>query len=390
MIKILQIIDLLQWGGAQKMQVFLAEQLNSHDVELTVVSLNASNGSPVPEYLRQRGARVVIFPFPKFLSIRSFFKLLDFVRREKFDLIHTHLTYANIFGTIIGRLTGTPVIASLRTAGYDPRYHRPGRQFIETVTVKYGANRIMANGHAVAELGRKRFAPREIDILVNAIDLPSPLADEERIALRRELVGDPSRPIVISVGRLDLPKGFPDLIRSFAAVRQANPRAALVIAGDGPMSGELDALVRDLHLEGTVFLLGQRNDVPRLLEAGDLYVSSSHWEGLPVSILEAMASGLPVLATAVGDIPHVVIPETGMIIPPRQPKQMAERIIFLLSDLEKLEAMGVTARSHIQRNYSPGIWVHKLLNLYAGVCPKTSALLNGSPFLSEEKFHAER
>lgn len=375
MIKILQIIDLLQWGGAQKMQVFLVEQLNTHDVELTVVSLNASNGSPIPEYLRQRGARVVFFPFPKFLSVRSFFKLLDFVRREKFDLIHTHLTYANIFGTLVGRLTGTPVIASLRTAGYDPRYHRPIRQFVETVVVKYGAKRIMANGHAVAELGRKRFAPREMDILVNAIDLPSPLADGERVTLRRELVGDPSRPIVISVGRLDLPKGFPDLIRSFVAVRQAKPNAALVIAGDGPMSEELDALVRDLHLDGTVFLLGQRDDVPRLLQVADLYVSSSHWEGLPVSILEAMASGLPILATEVGDIPHVVVPEAGFVIPPSQPEQMAEKIISLLSDPEKMQVMGAAARTHIQRNYSPGVWVHKLLGLYASVCPSANALL---------------
>lgn len=376
MIKILQIIDLLHWGGAQRMQVFLAEQLNAHDVELTVVSLNASGGSPVPEYLRQHGARVVIFPFPKFLSLGSFWKLFNFIRRERFDLIHTHLTYANIFGTLIGRLTGTPVIASLRTAGYDSRYHRPLRQFIETTVVKYGAQRIMANGYAVAEFGRERFAPREIDILVNAIDLPAPLADGERLALRKELTGDPARPIVISVGRLDLPKGFPDLIRSFVAVRKAHPRAALVIAGDGPMSSELDALVQKLHLEDSIFLLGQRDDVPRLLEAGDLYVSSSHWEGLPVSILEAMASGLPVLATAVGDIPHLVVPEAGVLISPRQPDELASEIISLLASPARLEQMGAAAREHIRKNYSSGIWVYKLLNLYASVCPPAEVLLH--------------
>ena len=374
-IKILQIIDLLQWGGAQKMQVFLAEKLNAHDVELTVASLNDSKGSPVPEHLRQHGARVVVFPFPKFLSFKSFWGLFQFIRREKFDLIHTHLTYANIFGALIGRLTGTPVIASLRTAGNDPRYHRPIRQFIETMVVKYGAQRIMANGHAVAESGRKRFAPRAIDVLVNAIDLPAPLADRERTALRKELTGDPSRQIVISVGRLDLPKGFPDLIQSFVSVKKANPRAALVIIGDGPMSEELNALVKDLYLDGTVFLLGQRDDVPRLLEAGDLYVSSSHWEGLPVSILEAMASGLPVLATEVGDIPHLVVPEAGGLIPPRQPDQLAREIISLLAQPARLEQMGAAAREHIRKNYSSHIWVQKLLSLYASVYPPVAKLM---------------
>jgi glycosyltransferase involved in cell wall biosynthesis len=375
LIKILQIIDLLQWGGAQKMQVFLAEQLNARDVELTVASLNASEGSPVPDFLWQNGVRVVVFPFPRFLSVFSFWRLFSFVRREKFDLIHTHLTYSNILGTIIGRMTGTPVIASLRTAGYDPRYHRPLRQFIETVVVKFGAQRIMANGHVVAELGRKRFAPRTVDVLVNAIDLPAPLSDVERVALRTELTGDAARPIVISVGRLDLPKGFPDLIQSFAAVRTSNPRAALVIAGDGPLCQELTDLVKELHLEGTVFLLGQRNDVPRLLEAGDLYVSSSHWEGLPVSVLEAMAAALPVLATSVGDMPYLVVPEAGVLIPPHAPEQIAKQIISLLDQPERLEQMGAAGREHIRKNFSPEVWVRQLLALYASVYPPAANLL---------------
>lgn len=375
MIKILQIIDLLEWGGAQKMQVFLAEQLRGRDVELTVVSLNASQGSPVPELLRQCGTRVIVFPFPKFLSQRSFLGLFNFIRREKFDLIHTHLTYANIFGTLIGRMTGTPVIASLRTAGYDPRYHRPLRQFIETVAVKYGAQRIMANGQVVAELGRTRFAPRGIDILVNAIELPESPSDAERLALRTELMGDATRPIVISVGRLDLPKGFPDLIQAFVAVRETHPRAALVIAGDGPLCEELDKLVKQLHLDGTVYLLGQRNDVPRLLEAGDLYVNSSHWEGLPVSVLEAMASGLPVLATSVGDMPYLVLPETGVLVPPRQPEQLAHEMVALLSQPERLKQMGAAGREHIRKNFSPVAWVRQLLTLYASVCPRAAKLL---------------
>lgn len=357
------------------MQVFLAEKLNDYDVELTVASLNPSSGSPVPEYLQQLGARVVFFPFPRLLSYRSFWELFNFIRREKFDLIHTHLTYANVFGTLIGRLTGTPVIASLRTAGYDPRYHRPIRQFMETVVVKYGAQRIMANGHAVAEAGRKRFGSREIDVLVNAIDLPAPLSTVERDALRKELTGDPTRPIVFSVGRLDLPKGFPDLIQAFVAVHAENPAAALVIAGDGPMRKELEMLVQELHLEGTVFMLGQRNDVPRLMDAADLYVSSSHWEGLPVSILEAMASGRPILATEVGDIPRLVVPEAGVLIPPREPERMAHEIIPLIADPARLCNMGTAAREHIRKSYSSVVWVNKLLGLYASVCPRAGELL---------------
>jgi len=376
LIKIMQVIDLLQWGGAQKMQVFLAEQLNAHNVELTVASLNASADSPVPEFLRQHGARVVIFSFPKFLSIRSFWGLYNFIRREKFDLIHAHLTYANIFGTLIGRMTGTPVIASLRTAGYDPRYHRPLRQFIETVVVKYGAQRIMANGQVVAELGSKRFAPRRIDVIPNAIALPEPLPIEERTALRTKLTGDAARPIVISVGRLDLPKGFPDLLEAFDVVRKTHPCAALLLVGDGPLRGQLDRQTVELGLEGHVFLLGQRDDVGTLLEASDIYVTSSHWEGLPVSVLEAMAAGLPVIATTVGELPYLVVRQAGSLVPPRQPERLAAEINNLLLNPERMESMGAAGREHIRKNFSPEVWVRQLLTLYAGVCPPARELLD--------------
>jgi glycosyltransferase involved in cell wall biosynthesis len=88
-----------------------------------------------------------------------------------------------------------------------------------------------------------------------------------------------------------------------------------------------------------------------------------------------MASGLPILATAVGDIPYLVVPEAGILIPPRQPEQIAEQIISLLAQPERLEQMGAAAREHIRQNYSSSVWVHKLLNLYAAVYPPARDLL---------------
>jgi glycosyltransferase involved in cell wall biosynthesis len=370
LIKILQIIDLLDWGGAQKMQVFLAEQLHPCDVELTVVSLGANNRAPVPDLLRSLGVRVVEFPFPKFLSFDSFWRLLTFARREKFDLIHAHLTYSNIFGTLVGRMTGTPVIASLRTAGYDPRYHRPLRQSIETFVVKHGAKRIMANGRVVAELGIKRFAPRHIDILPNAIAIPEPLPPRERTELRTELTGDPSRPIVLSVGRLDLPKGFPDLLDAFDLIRKTQTNAILLIAGDGPLRESLEDQVLRLGLQNHVCLLGQRDDVPRLLAASDIYVTSSHWEGLPVSVLEAMAAGLPVIATTVGELPYLVIRQAGSLVPPSQPERLGAEINNLLSNPARMASMGAAGREHIRQNFSPEVWLKNLIKLYAQVSPR--------------------
>ena len=116
---------------------------------------------------------------------------------------------------------------------------------------------------------------------------------------------------------------------------------------------------------GRVILLGVRNDVPRLLAAGDIFVSASHWEGLPVAVLEAMAVGLPVVATSVGDVPDVVVPGTGLIVPPHQPAALATTIRTLLDDPEQGRQLGMAGRAHVVRNYAIEAWADKLLKLYS-------------------------
>jgi glycosyltransferase involved in cell wall biosynthesis len=261
-------------------------------------------------------------------------------------------------------LTGTPVIASLRTAGYDLRYHSAARWQLETWVLRYGAQRIMAVGYVVADVNRERLPGKHITVVPNAVFPPPDMPPDEQLALRTELAGDSSRPILISVGRLELPKGFSDLLVAMAILRETHPRAILLIAGDGKLRAELTAQITELKLDRHVKLLGIRNDVPRLLAASDIYVNSSHWEGLPVSVLEAMAAGLPVVATNVGDTPRVVVDGTGMIVPPKQPELVASTLRSLLDDPGQMHAIGEKARLHIASHHSPEAWFNQLLTLY--------------------------
>lgn len=366
---ILQMIDSLKWGGAQKMQVFLAESMCPLGIEITVASLHAESNSPIQAQLEALGVEVLTFPFPRLFSPGSFNRLVQHIRQYRYDLIHAHLTYANIIGTLAGKLTGLPVIASQRTAGGDASYIKTRRFLLENWIVRYGSTRIMANGWAVADFAGKRFAPRTIDILPNAIDLIPPLDAPARQGLRKELVGDPDRPLIISVGRLSSPKGFPDLLDAFALLHQEDPSAALVIAGGGSLYDRLSSQIKKLGLDGHAFLLGVRNDVPCLLAASDIYVSSSHWEGLPVSVLEAMAAGLPVVATGAGDIPHVLVPGTGVIVPVGSVEQLKAAMVELLKDPGKRSVLGAAAQKHIEQDYSRDTWNSRLLDLYAKVTP---------------------
>lgn len=369
-------IDSLKWGGAQKMQIFLAESIRPLGIELSVVSLKIGTNSTVPDELRRLGADVQTFPFPHLFSPLTFARLVGYIRRSHFDLIHTHLSNANIVGTLAGRLAGVPVIPSLRSSGLDLRYQRPARVFVENLVVSRGAKRVMANGWAVGDTARKRFAPRDIDILPNAIDLIPALAAAERQALRAQLVGDPDRVLILSVGRLTELKGFPDLLTAFAEVHKAYPGAALVIAGDGLQKERLQAQIAQNNLTGHAFLLGVRNDVNRLMAAADIYAMASHIEGLPVTILEAMAAGLPVVATSVGDTPYVVAPGTGIVVEPRHPEQIAQALLALLENPEQRRAFGEAAQDHIRCDFNRRCWVLQLLRLYAHVTPKAQPILD--------------
>jgi len=365
-------LDTLNWGGAQKMQLFLVQSLCPLGVDVTVISLNRSLNSPLPAQLEAAGARVVVFPFPKLFNLISFFKLAGFLHRERFDLVHGYLTYSNILGSLAGRLSGTRFSGSFRNAGYDSGRISARRAKIESFCLRHFADGILANGYAVAEFGHRQVgADISIDVLPNAVDMNiiPQLSREEKQSLRRELVGNADRPLILSVGRLTPQKGFDHLLQAFALVRKKHSNAALAIAGAGRQREVLEAQVRALGLDGHAFLLGQRDDAPSLLAVADVYVNSSLLEGTPVSVLEAMAAGLPIVATSVGDTPYLLESDAGILVPPAQPEKMAEALIELLTNSAQRDALGKSAKARAQEKYSPRVWTRNLLTYYAKFTP---------------------
>ena len=143
------------------------------------------------------------------------------------------------------------------------------------------------------------------------------------------------------VGRFMAQKNHLDLVAAFQQVASADPRALLVLAGDGELRETVRARAASLGLEGAVRFLGLRDDVPELLGAADAFVLSSAWEGLPIAVLEAMAAGLPVVATAVGGVPELVRSgETGWLVAPGAPAALGAAMLALSRDLAAARAMG--------------------------------------------------
>jgi len=358
-------VDSLAIGGAQKLLVtFASASRERDDLRLTVISLGRDQSTPIPAELRTLGANVYSLPSRKLRDPRRFMRLVQCLRQADADVLQTHLIGSNILGVGAGRLSGVPVISTLHSAGRDPKRHHAGRFLAETMALRHGARDVVAVGHAVAQVHQPRMPRKPIIVVPNAVEAIPRLTPAERLSVRRELVGDPQRRVLISVGRLAAPKGYSDLLCAIAQLRATNPDATLVLVGSGSLQEQLEGEITRLGLSDAVILLGARDDVPRLLGASDLFVSSSHWEGLPLSVLEAMSAGLPVVATCVGDVARVV-GSAGIVVAPHAPEELAAAVRAMLDDPIRLRTCGATARAVVESCYTPSVWLERLVALYA-------------------------
>jgi glycosyltransferase involved in cell wall biosynthesis len=357
-----QIIDQLRpSGGAERLQAIFAEAVRGEDVELTVLTLHDNDPASVRE-LEALGARVVRFPSPRFLSPRRAWSLVRFLRAGRFDVVHTHLVRSTILGCVAARLAGIPSVASIHNT------RRRKRKWgllleIEARVLQRITDRVLAVGWETARVHGLRLG-RPVEVIPNAVGRFTPPGEADRAAVRAALDVPPDAPLVLSVGRLHPQKGFPDLLSAFARVLEVHPDARLRIAGSGQLRGALEREIEGRGLTERVALLGLRRDVPRLLGAADVYASAAHWEGLPVATLEAMAAGLPVVATRVGDVPRAVAATAGVLVEPGDVEGLSAALVDLVGDPARRRRLGEAARAHVNAHFGREAWAQRLLAVY--------------------------
>ncbi len=365
--KIAHLIDSLTVGGAQTLILTFAKVLKEINAvspdkhQLTVINFGYAT---IKESIEAQGAFVYTLESDQLISPKEDIALLRILQREKFDVIQSHLARSNILAATMGFLTGTPSICTLHSTRENPRFYNPYRNRAETWALRFFADKVIAVGDSVAQAHQNRLRAKPIDILPNPVNPIPDISVSERIRLRTGIMGDPHRPLIISVGRLRPPKGYQDLINAFAIVHQKYPGAFLAIAGEGFLYEELKNQIQQNGLRDHAVLLGNRDDVSQLLKAADIFVNSSHWEGLPLAILEAMAAGLPVVATDVGDVAQIVSADRGLIVPPQRPDAIAEALISFLENTDQCKAFGKAGLAYVTQEHNPLVWTRQLLSIY--------------------------
>jgi glycosyltransferase involved in cell wall biosynthesis len=198
-------------------------------------------------------------------------------------------------------------------------------------------------------------------------------ADPARREELQKLFAEPRERIIAAAGRLSPEKGFDQLIDAAARVVELDPGIGFVLFGEGPLRDSLTKRIAELGLQGRFILAGFRADLERVLPACDLAASSSHTEGLPVVVLEEMAAGLPVVATAVGGTPEVVEDGvTGWLVPPGDPAALARRMMDVLASSESARAMGLAGRRRVETQFTFAAMAEGYLGLFRALASSGS------------------
>ena len=334
-IHVLEILGNAIVGG---METYVERLVENLPPERFAVTALCPFESPFTERLRARDIEVLVTPMPDDPPWSSIQMTCAMIKAGAIDLLHAHLPNAHVLAGIAGRLTGKPVLATLhghRIGVLDLEVHRNAGTHLSVVCRQ---SYFHALGLGVSA-GQLSCNPNGVD---TEAFKPRPRSED---GIRAALRIPASARVVGFLGRLSPEKGPEVFLRAALLARTRLPDAHFVFVGDGPLASTLRETIARLKLEDRVHLAGVRRDVATVLNDLDVMVSSSHSEAMPLAVMEAMASGLPVVATRVGGLPDMIDQgESGWLVAPNDFEEIATRLQQILATPGELARMSTAAR----------------------------------------------
>lgn len=363
--KVIHLITELSSGGAQSALLRLLKGLDRARFTPSVVCLYNGDGV-VAQQIRALGVSVTDLQMRGKQQLGAFGQLYRLLRQARPAILHTWMFHANFPGRIVGRLAGVPIIITSRR---NVEIGGANRDRLQRWTAGLDDQVIAVCEVArQAEIERAGARPAKVVTIYNGLELAEfAQAPPEACQAARQMLGIADDVLLLgSVGRMHRQKGFTYLLAALPAIKAQFPQVKLLLVGDGELRSALEAQTAQLNLQDSVIFTGTRTDVPTLLKALDLFVLPSLWEGLPNVILEAMAIGLPVVATAVGGTPELVVDgSTGCLAPPNNPAALAKAIGDLLANPTHRQQMGRAGRARVEQQFTIQRMVQATEDLYA-------------------------
>lgn len=346
-------------GGAEKQLFELVTNLNKNKFEILVCAIKGEQEGPLLEKIREKGIKT------KSLNVNSkwrFYKVFQFyslLKKEKPDILQSFLFFDNIIARIFGKIAGiTIVISGQRNVEIKRSWLR---NFLDKITLPL-ADFVVSNSEAGKSIliNREKVSEEKIRVIYNGIKIDSVYQNKKDKEGNNKTIG--------FVGHLTKQKGVEYLLRATKELKEKKEDFALKIIGDGSERRSLEKLSQDLSIENFVYFVGHKENAWKYMQDLNVLVLPSLWEGLPNVIMEAMAVGLPVVATSVGGVPELIKNnETGFLVGPKDPKALAEKIEHVLnfSEVEK-KKMGENARRAVEEKFS----IEKMVSEHEGLYKK--------------------
>jgi glycosyltransferase involved in cell wall biosynthesis len=382
-LRVAQLVETLGAGGAQRLAAGIADSLaaRGHDAHLVALSAEGPLREALPEgvvchdlgFRWAQGALIAdLLPLPA-----TYARLESLLRRHGIEVVQTHLPGANFCGLAlawrgVGRVY--PTVHNTREFAYGDAgsrwrgswrrwaYRRMLRDCAGVIAVSQAARDAM-----LAELGLAEETAERLHVVPNGVRLPSLPDDAERADARAELGVAPDAVLILASGRMTEQKNFGDLLVALAGMDQTPAPWRCLIAGDGPLHGDLVAQAAGLGLTDRVSLPGHLTDIERVVAAADIFCLPSRWEGRPLALLEAMAAGLPVVASAIASVSELVEDgRVGYLCQPGDTAGLARALGDLLADPELRHRLGAAGRTAIAAHHGWDAMIDRLEALYRG------------------------
>jgi glycosyltransferase involved in cell wall biosynthesis len=367
-------VDTLLTGGAEQLIVTFAEAVRANPgIALTVFVLS-DHHTAFRSDLEQMGVEVVTYPGRSLIDPSRLLRVVAALRARRIEVLHAHLTSSITVGGFAAAMTRTPFVCTIHNVRPSAQHVSLARNLLYRRVLRRPTTRRIAVGIAVAEANRADAGGLPFQVVPNAVNEAAVWKGPPCPEARREFGFEPDDQVLITVTALYPQKALWDLLDAFARVAAKAPSARLLIVGVGEQLDMLTDLTLRLGIFDRVRFAGMRRDVPRLLAAADIFVSSSHWEGAPVSLLEAMANGLPSVVTDVGDNARILQSTGASVVPPKAPEQLAEGLLGMLSDPARRIACGQVSRKRVLEHYGPAAWIERLLTIYAEAAGRSNWL----------------
>jgi L-malate glycosyltransferase len=363
------VVHVMQVAGAEVLVRETIRRLGPA-IEPTIFCLDRVGS--IGEELRQSGVPVICLDRRPGRDYRVSWRLARHLKSRRIQVLHAHQYSPFFYAAIAKRLLARPPKLILTEHGrHYPDHVSPLRRAFNRLVLDHQADAVNAcirfSGLALRDLDG--FAGRRIRIIENGIDVDhyGPAAD---IRIARHAVGlDPHRHVLIHVARHHPVKDQAMLLRGLAIAVKSLPKLDLVMVGDGPLRSDLESLAAELRIVDRVKFLGIRKDIPALLRAADAFALTSVSEAASLTLLEAMATGLPVIVTAVGGNPEIVRDGIdGLLVPRGDAAALGAAIQSLFGDPLRAQVMGGAARARTHERYRLDVTIQHYFELYRVLC----------------------